>query len=54
LREKFGLSTYDEPDMRALLDEHDFTCERVAQNIGHNQKRMTFLACKAQVAVEPG
>ena len=46
LREKFGLSTYDEADMRALLAEHDFTCERARENIGHNQKRMTFVARK--------
>lgn len=46
LRAKFGLSTYDEPDLRALLAEHDFSCMRAPQNIGHNQKRMTFLASR--------
>ncbi len=48
LREKFGFSTYDEPDLRALLAEHDFSCARAPQNIGHNQKRMTFLAARLQ------
>ena len=46
LREKFGLSTYDESDMRELLADHDFTCERARDNIGHNQSRMTFRARK--------
>lgn len=46
LREKYGLSTYDEADMAEILDEHDFSCERARENIGHNQKRMTFRARK--------
>ncbi|MDE2363161.1 MAG: class I SAM-dependent methyltransferase [Hyphomicrobiales bacterium] len=46
LREKYGLSTYSEPEMRALLAEHGFSCDRAPANIGHNQKRMTFLARK--------
>ena len=47
LRTQYGLSTYDEADMREILADHDFTCERAARNIGHNQKRMTFVARKA-------
>lgn len=46
LRQQYGLSFYDEADMREILTDHDFTCERAAQNIGHNQKRMTFVARK--------
>ena len=33
--------------MRALLAEHDFSCVRAPENIGHNQARMTFLARKS-------
>ncbi len=46
LRQQYGLSFYDEADMREILADHDFTCERAAKNIGHNQKRMTFVARK--------
>ena len=46
LRTQYGLSFYDEADMREMLADNDFTCERAAQNIGHNQKRMTFVARK--------
>ena len=46
LRQQYGLSFYDEADMREILADHDFTCARAAQNIGHNQKRMTFVARK--------
>ena len=46
LRQQYGLSFYDEADMREILADHDFTCARAAQNIGHNQKRMTFVAKK--------
>ena len=46
LRTQYGLSVYDEADMREILADHDFSCERAARNIGHNQKRMTFVARK--------
>ena len=46
LRQQYGLSFHDEADMREILAEHDFSCERAARNIGHNQKRMTFVARK--------
>lgn len=46
MRAQHGLSAYDEADMREILGHHDFTCDRAAQNIGHNQKRMTFVARK--------
>lgn len=47
LRAQYGLSTYDEADMRELLADHDFDCTRAGENIGHNQQRMTFVARKA-------
>ena len=46
LRQQYGLSFYDEADMREILADHDFECERAPLNIGHNQKRMTFVARK--------
>jgi len=46
LREEIGLTTYSEDDMLNLLSEHGFTVERAAQNIGHHQARMTFIATK--------
>lgn len=46
LRSAFGLTTYDEQEMLDLLRDHRFAPERAAQNIGHNQKRMTFVARK--------
>lgn len=46
LRAAYGLSTYDEPEMRSILADHGFSCARAAANIGHNQKRMTFVARK--------
>jgi SAM-dependent methyltransferase len=46
LRQQYGLSFYDEADIREILAEHDFSCARAPQNIGHNQKRMTFVARK--------
>lgn len=46
LRETYGLSTYDEADMAEILADHDFSCERAPENIGHNQRRMTFVARK--------
>jgi SAM-dependent methyltransferase len=47
IRKRYGLSTFDEAEMRAVLADHDFTSVRVPENIGHNQKRMTFRARKA-------
>jgi SAM-dependent methyltransferase len=46
LRAQYGLSTYDEPELAAKLADHGFSCARAAENIGHNQGRMTFLARK--------
>ncbi len=47
LRSRFGLTTYDEEEMLELLRAHRYTPERAPENIGHNQKRMTFVARKA-------
>ncbi len=46
LRNEFGLTTYDEKEMLGLLRDHRFAPERAAENIGHNQKRMTFVATR--------
>ena len=44
LREELGLAQYDEAEMTEILGEAGFSAERLAQNIGHNQARMTFRA----------
>jgi SAM-dependent methyltransferase len=46
LREEIGLTTYSEDDMSSLLAAHGFKAERIAQNIGHHQARMTFIGTK--------
>jgi SAM-dependent methyltransferase len=44
LRKTIGLSHYDEAAMLARLKRAGYRAERAAHNIGHNQRRMTFLA----------
>lgn len=44
LRKTVGLSHYDAPAMLDKLKGAGFTAQRAARNIGHNQRRMTFLA----------
>jgi SAM-dependent methyltransferase len=44
LRKTVGLSHYTEATMLEKLRRAGFTAERAARNIGHNQRRMTFLA----------
>jgi len=44
LREEIGLAQYDEAEMVEILAEAGFTAERLPENIGHNQGRMTFRA----------
>jgi ubiquinone/menaquinone biosynthesis C-methylase UbiE len=44
LRNEVGLAQYDEPDMLDILTDSGFSAERRAQNLGHNQARMTFVA----------
>jgi len=46
LREEIGLSTYSEDDMLTLLSKHGFCDRRAPHNIGHHQKRMTFIGTK--------
>jgi SAM-dependent methyltransferase len=44
LKKTFGLSHYDDAAMLQKLKSAGYAAERAARNIGHNQRRMTFLA----------
>jgi SAM-dependent methyltransferase len=44
LRNEVGLAQYDEAEMLDILADCGFAAERRAQNLGHNQGRMTFVA----------
>jgi len=44
LRKSIGLERYDEGEITAKLESAGFTVQRSRSNIGHNAKRMTFLA----------
>jgi SAM-dependent methyltransferase len=44
LKAKVGLSHYTEAQMLAKLSAAGFRAERAKRNVGHNQRRMTFLA----------
>ena len=44
LKKSHGLSHYEEADMLAKLKAAGFGPKRAAHNIGHNQRRMTFLS----------
>lgn len=44
LKSTHGLSHYEETAMLARLKAAGFEAERAGHNIGHNQRRMTFLA----------
>ena len=44
LRQSLGLTRYDAPEMTAKLEAAGFSVELAPTNIGHNSKRMTFLA----------
>jgi len=44
LRKSLGLTHYDEGEIAAKLEAAGFAAERAPTNIGHNAKRMTFLA----------
>jgi ubiquinone/menaquinone biosynthesis C-methylase UbiE len=46
LRQELGLTNYEEAEIRLVLDRAGFTCERMARNIGHNQRRTTYLCRK--------
>jgi ubiquinone/menaquinone biosynthesis C-methylase UbiE len=44
LRAELGLAQYGDVEMVELLRDRGFAAERRAENVGHNPKRMTFLA----------
>jgi SAM-dependent methyltransferase len=44
LRTRYGLTRYGEAAMTEKLAAAGFTAQRAAQNIGHNQARMAFMA----------
>jgi len=44
LRKSLGLERYEEGEITAKLEAAAFTVQRARSNIGHNAKRMTFLA----------
>lgn len=44
LRKNVGLSHYNEAEMLAKLQAAGFAAKRAPRNIGHNQRRLTFLA----------
>ena len=44
LRKSLGLARYSEQQIFAKLEAAGFSAERAGTNIGHNAKRMTFLA----------
>jgi hypothetical protein len=44
LRNKLGLTTYEEAEIRALLEQAGYTTERRPRNFGFNQGRMTIIA----------
>lgn len=45
-RAALGLTHYDEGEMLDLLVQHGFSALRRAQNLGHNPRRMTFIASR--------
>jgi len=44
LRSQFGLTRYDEAALAAKLAGSGFSARRASANIGHNPRRMTFIA----------
>jgi SAM-dependent methyltransferase len=44
LRKSLGLARYDSDEIVSRLQTAGFTVERTRSNIGHNDRRMTFLA----------
>ena len=52
LRKSIGLTRYTEDEVTALLKEHGLTGARAYPNIGHNQRRMLFLAKRGESGVE--
>lgn len=48
LRSRVGLQTYTEPQIVAKLTAAGFTASRAPRNLGHNPRRMTFVAHPAR------
>jgi hypothetical protein len=44
LRKSHGLTRYDGPEITAKLEAAGFSVEPASSNIGHNNRRLTFLA----------
>ena len=44
LRSELGLTHYGEEEMLSLLEGRGYRAERATRNMGHNPKRMTFMA----------
>jgi hypothetical protein len=44
LKKSHGLSHYDESEILEILRSASFDPQRAPRNIGHNQRRMTFLS----------
>jgi SAM-dependent methyltransferase len=47
LRHEIGLTTYEESDIRALLERAGYAAERRPRNFGFNQRRMAIIARRA-------
>lgn len=47
LRTELGLAEYGDAEMIGILRDHGFSAHRRDQNVGHNPKRMTFVARRA-------
>ena len=52
LRKSLGLTRYSEDEVTALLKEHGLIGARAFPNIGHNQRRMLFLAKRVENGAE--
>ncbi|WP_262296649.1 class I SAM-dependent methyltransferase [Microvirga sesbaniae] len=48
IREEVGLAQYSDEEIIDLLEDAEFSAERAARNLGHNQARMTYLARPVQ------
>ncbi len=52
LRKALGLTRYDAGEIAAMLEAAGFSAERARSNIGHNSRRITFLAHALQTGLE--
>ncbi len=44
VRAAHGIAKYSQSEFLELLARHGYAAERIAENFGHNQRRMTFVA----------